>query len=161
MTMILPVAALILIFDSSLLLARRREASSQAGFWEIPGGKLEAGESPAEAVRREIREELDIEVPDPSPFISMCSAQDSQGRSILLHVFLAQSPHMKIQSRDHDAIRWIPFEELSSLLDREPGPDGEPGPDSFSGRISGPDLTVLRLLALQWAQNPQYFSCFG
>ena len=45
-----------------LLLAQRRYPPDLAGLWELPGGKVEAGESPADALRRELREELGVTI---------------------------------------------------------------------------------------------------
>lgn len=46
----------------TLLAARRTEPKHTAGLWEFPGGKVEAGEEPVDALRREIREELGVEI---------------------------------------------------------------------------------------------------
>jgi 8-oxo-dGTP diphosphatase len=56
------VAAVILRADGSFLLGQRPPGKVYAGYWEFPGGKVEAGEALAEALARELREELDIEV---------------------------------------------------------------------------------------------------
>ena len=56
------VAAAILRREGRLLLARRPPGSHLAGLWEFPGGKRDAGESYEECLRRELREELGIEV---------------------------------------------------------------------------------------------------
>lgn len=48
--------------DGRVLLAKRPEGRALAGLWEFPGGKVEAGESPEEALIRELEEELGIEV---------------------------------------------------------------------------------------------------
>lgn len=62
MTKVVLVAAVALIDrDGRVLLAQRPEGKSMAGLWEFPGGKVEAGETPEDALIRELREELDID----------------------------------------------------------------------------------------------------
>ncbi|NPB09791.1 MAG: (deoxy)nucleoside triphosphate pyrophosphohydrolase [Thermodesulfobacteria bacterium] len=56
-----PVVSAFIQRDSRILLARRPEGKLRGGLWEFPGGKLEEGESPEEALRREIKEELGVE----------------------------------------------------------------------------------------------------
>ena len=56
------VAAAVVIQNGRVLLTRRADGQHLAGMWEFPGGKLEDGESPEEALVRECREECGIEV---------------------------------------------------------------------------------------------------
>jgi 8-oxo-dGTP diphosphatase len=56
------VAAALIDADGRVLLAQRPEGKAMAGLWEFPGGKIEAGETPEDALRREMREELQIEL---------------------------------------------------------------------------------------------------
>jgi 8-oxo-dGTP diphosphatase len=56
------VSAGIVIEDGRVLLSRRKAGGHLPGAWEFPGGKVETGEDPREALRRELREELGIEV---------------------------------------------------------------------------------------------------
>ena len=56
------VAAAVVIRDGRVLLTRRSEGQHLAGMWEFPGGKLEEGESPEQALVRECQEECGIEV---------------------------------------------------------------------------------------------------
>lgn len=56
------VAAGVLREDGRVLLAQRQPEDSLGGFWEFPGGKIEPGEEPRAALRRELREELGIDV---------------------------------------------------------------------------------------------------
>ena len=55
------VAAAIIIRNGRVLVCRRAEGERLAGFWEFPGGKLEAGESLCECLERELREELGVD----------------------------------------------------------------------------------------------------
>jgi mutator protein MutT len=70
------VAAAVIIQDGMILITRRLDESHQGGLWEFPGGKREEGESLEECVRREIKEELDldIEVGEPVKIISFAYA---------------------------------------------------------------------------------------
>lgn len=61
MTKVLNVVAAIIEHNGKILLARRPETGDQAGYWEFPGGKVEAGETQPEALMRELQEELAIE----------------------------------------------------------------------------------------------------
>jgi 8-oxo-dGTP diphosphatase len=55
------VAAAVMIEEGRVLLSQRKPGTHLAGAWEFPGGKVEPGEDPREALRRELREELGIE----------------------------------------------------------------------------------------------------
>lgn len=54
------VAAAVLIEGGKVLLSRRKAGTHLAGLWEFPGGKVEAGEDPRDALRRELEEELGV-----------------------------------------------------------------------------------------------------
>ena len=62
-------AAVIVRADGAVLLAQRPPGKAYAGYWEFPGGKLETGETPAQALSRELREELGIRVLSASPWV--------------------------------------------------------------------------------------------
>lgn len=63
-------AAVVERADGSFLLAQRPQGKVYAGYWEFPGGKIEAGETPLLALKRELREELGIEAQTAFPWIS-------------------------------------------------------------------------------------------
>jgi 8-oxo-dGTP diphosphatase len=63
-------AGLILRKDGSLLLAQRPGDKPWPGWWELPGGKIEAGESPLQALARELKEELGIDVTHATPWVT-------------------------------------------------------------------------------------------
>jgi len=60
--LVLVVAAALFDADGRVLLAQRPVGKSMAGLWEFPGGKIEAGETPEAALKRELQEELNIKV---------------------------------------------------------------------------------------------------
>jgi len=55
--------------DGSVLLANRPAGKAMSGYWEFPGGKIEAGEAPRTALARELREELGIDIRDARPWL--------------------------------------------------------------------------------------------
>ena len=61
-TLPLAVCAAVIQHQGKILLTQRPADKPQGGFWEFPGGKIEAGESPHLSLHREIREELNIEI---------------------------------------------------------------------------------------------------
>ena len=63
------VVAAIMIRGGCVLLSRRPPGKHLAGLWEFPGGKVEERETPEEALVREIREELDLEIDDLRPYV--------------------------------------------------------------------------------------------
>jgi 8-oxo-dGTP diphosphatase len=63
-------AAVILRPDGQVLLAQRPDGKAYAGYWEFPGGKLEPGETPRDALVRELHEELGLEVRDAAPWLT-------------------------------------------------------------------------------------------
>jgi len=93
-----------------VLIARRPEHVHQGGLWEFPGGKLEAGESVSEALRRELAEEIGIIARSARPLLRL--HYDYPDKSVLLDVWLVSqfsgSPH----GREGQPVRWVPSHEL-------------------------------------------------
>jgi mutator protein MutT len=79
------VVAAIIEASGRYLVTRRLKNTHLEGFWEFPGGKIEPGESHAEALRREIREELgaDVDVRD----LVLSTTHHYPGRSVELHFY--------------------------------------------------------------------------
>jgi 8-oxo-dGTP diphosphatase len=71
--------------DGRLLLTRRLDDDPLAGLWELPGGKVESGENPVEALAREWREELGVRVEEAEP-LAFASVPNG-GRHLTLLVF--------------------------------------------------------------------------
>lgn len=95
-----------------ILLARRTEGRDLAGAWEFPGGKVESGESPVEALKRELHEELGIDIGEVEPLISV--PQHYSNKSIVLDVYSVLSFTGKPKGREKQALAWSPLEKLVS-----------------------------------------------
>ncbi len=101
------VAAALLDERGRVLLAQRRDVDrNHPGLWEFPGGKVEAGESLASALARELHEELDLP-PEPSQWRTIRGARaDDPARNLSIHLLsgrLRRMPHRI----EHQALRWI------------------------------------------------------
>ncbi|SMF90181.1 mutator mutT protein [Paenibacillus uliginis N3/975] len=107
-------AAIIENDQGQLLIARRRAGKSQAGMWEFPGGKLEAGESPEACLKRELQEEMKIEI---EPYAWFGSNDHYYGAThIRLIAYKARFINGTIQLVDHDEFRWVERHELSDFI---------------------------------------------
>lgn len=97
-------AAVILRPDGSFLLARRPAGKAYAGYWEFPGGKVEAGEPVEAALSRELYEELGIEVERADPWITRVFAYPHA--TVRLHFFRVRSFRNAPHPREQQAIAW-------------------------------------------------------
>lgn len=93
------------VYDRGRLLAARRSAPPElAGRWELPGGKVEPGESGEQALVRELREELGVET---EPLERIPGAWPL-GRGYVLHVWTARLVSgVPAPLQDHDELRWL------------------------------------------------------
>jgi 8-oxo-dGTP diphosphatase len=106
MTKITEVAAAVIERPGEFLLAQRLEGKPYAGYWEFPGGKIEPGEDPREALVRELREELGIEVTEATPWITRFHAYTHA--AVRLHFYRVTAWTGEPQPLEDQAIRWQP-----------------------------------------------------
>ena len=106
------VVAAVIERDDSFLVTRRLAGTHLAGLWEFPGGKIASGESHAEALVREIREELDSGV-EVGPLV-FATEHDYADRTIALHFYRCtlRSPPRPLLGQQ---MRWIPRAGLRML----------------------------------------------
>ncbi|MFZ2186573.1 MAG: (deoxy)nucleoside triphosphate pyrophosphohydrolase [Streptococcus parauberis] len=113
MKKIINVVAAAIIKDDKIFCAQRPEGKSLAGYWEFPGGKLEIGESPEEALIREIKEEFDadIEIID---YVNEASYDYDFG-TVIMKTFRAKLLSDKLELLEHQDSKWLTSEELNTL----------------------------------------------
>ena len=104
------VCAVITNSEGQLFAARRAEGKSFEGYWEFPGGKLEEGESGAQALKRELQEELGLDL-EVGPAIHKLAWTNKSG-SFELEAYHLKHDMAGIQLKDHDAWQWFELEDL-------------------------------------------------
>ena len=107
------VAAVVKGDDGRFLLSRRPPASHLGGLWEFPGGSVEDGEAPAEALRRELREELgvDAEIGEPITF----AFHRDRDRDVVLLFYRAWITSHEVMGREGQEVGWFAPAELAAL----------------------------------------------
>ena len=114
---IVEVAAAILLrprrAGTEYLLARRPAGKVYAGYWEFPGGKVEAGESVRQALDRELQEELGITVGRAWPWI--CREYRYPHAHVRLKFFQVLSWRGEIEPQEHEGIVWTPLLDAPSV----------------------------------------------
>ncbi len=90
--------------DGRVLLARRPKGKVYSGYWEFPGGKVEPGERVEEALRREIREELAVDIELAYPWITRVFAYPHA--TVRLHFHRVPEWQGVLHATEHDALSW-------------------------------------------------------
>ena len=113
---ILLVAAAALVDpDNRVLIAQRPPGKSMAGLWEFPGGKVAYGETPEQALVRELREELGIEVCEtclaPFTFASHSYAKFH----LLMPLYLCRNWEGEVRPREGQVLRWVRAGRLAEV----------------------------------------------
>ena len=99
------VVAGVVIHAGQVLIARRLERLRMGGLWEFPGGKVETGESDADALRRELREELNICV-EVHEYLGESIHDDGRG-PVRLVAYRCTHASGELVLQDHDAVRYV------------------------------------------------------
>ena len=106
------VAAAIIIRDGKVL-ATQRGYGDYKDWWEFPGGKLETGESPAQAAEREIREELDAEIRAGDV---ICTVEyDYPKFHLCMYCIRCELVSAGIKLLEHESAEWLGMDELDSV----------------------------------------------
>lgn len=95
------------------IFATQRGYGEWKDWWEFPGGKIEAGETPEEALRREIREELSTEISVDEFF---CTVEyDYPKFHLTMHCYWCHVESGSLTLKEHEAARWLALDELESV----------------------------------------------
>ena len=105
------VAAIIL--NDGQVFATQRGYGQWKGWWEFPGGKMEAGESPEEALVREIREELDAEISVGERLDTV--EWDYPEFHLVMHCFVCSLASESLHLNEHEAAAWLTIDTLRSV----------------------------------------------
>ena len=103
-----------LLRDGCVLASRRTEPPRLAGLWEFPGGKVEPGEGEEEALARECREELAVEVAVGVRLGSDVHLSGARGEWVL-KVWTARITSGEVRLVDHSDARWLSASELDTV----------------------------------------------
>ena len=99
--------------DVEILIARRPQGVEQGGLWEFPGGKVESGESPRDALTREIAEEIGIQIHHPEPWIRI--RHNYPARAVRLIVYRVCKWNGVAAGLEGQEIRWVKRSDIGTF----------------------------------------------
>jgi 8-oxo-dGTP diphosphatase len=107
------VAAALVDRDNRVLILQRPQGKALAGLWEFPGGKLAPGETPEEALVRELKEELDIEVclTCLAPFTFASHSYETF--HLMMPLYLCRNWEGEIVPREGQSVKWVRASKLT------------------------------------------------
>ena len=108
------VVAALILRDNEILCCQRTEHQALPLKWEFPGGKIEAGETPSQALERELEEELGI-IAQVGREITQVLHTYQNGNSVNLHFYLVERYDKELQNRIFRDVRWVQRTELTAL----------------------------------------------
>ncbi len=112
MTLLLVVAVALIDADRRVLIAQRPEGKTLAGLWEFPGGKVDPGERPEEALIRELREELGIEVEPPCLAPLTFASFAYPEFHLLMPLYACRRWSGFVSARENQTLKWVFAKDL-------------------------------------------------
>lgn len=111
--LVLVVAAALVDADNRVLIAQRPTGKSMAGLWEFPGGKVKAGETPEQALRRELNEELGIDVCEDCLAPITFASHTYDEFHLLMPLYICRSWDGEPESKEHQQLAWVRANRLA------------------------------------------------
>ena len=111
----LVVAVALINHNNEILLAQRPVGKSLAGLWEFPGGKIDEGERPEEALKRELKEELDIEIEIENLIPLSFSSFAYQDFHLLMPLWALKTWNGEPKTIEHQALEWVTTTQLDDF----------------------------------------------
>lgn len=110
--LLLVVACALVDADRRVLIAQRPAGKSLAGLWEFPGGKVEPGESPEQALIRELEEELGISTRTACLAPVSFASHSYDNFHLLMPLYACRKWQGEPQTREHAALKWVRPQQL-------------------------------------------------
>ena len=110
---VIEVVAAIIHDEEGRIFATQRGYGPMKDGWEFPGGKMEAGETPEDALKREIWEELETRIEVEQLFETI--DYDYPDFHLTMHCYICKVESGKLTLKEHEAARWLAKEQLSSI----------------------------------------------
>mgnify|MGYP005821567495 CR=1 FL=1 len=107
------VAVGVIVSNGHFFLTKRQEHVHQGGKWEFPGGKVEANETVAQALHRELKEEIAIDVLTCQPLIEI--KHDYGDKNVLLEVFVVDNYQGEPSAQEGQKEAWFNLEQLQEV----------------------------------------------
>jgi 8-oxo-dGTP diphosphatase len=108
----IPVVTALISREGKLLVGRRPEGQSLPGLWEFPGGKIELGETPEEALHRELKEELGIDAEIGE--LALATTHNYGQTGIVLLFFHVHFWKGELRSVHHTEVKWASPADLNN-----------------------------------------------
>ncbi len=115
MKLTLVVACALVDVDNRVLIAKRPEGKAMAGLWEFPGGKLEVGERPEEALVRELKEELDIETKVDCLAPLSFASYGYEDFHLLMPLYICRRFWGQPRGKEGQEIKWVRANQLRNF----------------------------------------------